>query len=119
MKRILLMLPLLSILFFASAPAKADFSIGYPDGSLGLVWAIGGVGHAFVFADFSTFGDDDIFTAHTNHSSQALFTNLGVGASTYIGYWLDYIRTDAFGDFVYDVYATQGGSFFFVGTYLL
>lgn len=119
MKRILLMLPLLSILSFASAPAKADFSVSQPDGSLALVWAIGSAGHAFVFADFAGSGDDDIFTVHTNHSSSPLFTNLGVGASTYIGYWLDYLYTDAFGDFVYDVWATQGGSFFFVGTYYL
>ncbi len=119
MKRILLVLPLIATLFFASTPAKADFSIGYPDGSLGLVWAIGSVGHAFVFADFAGTGDDDIFTAHTNHSSGALLTNLGVGASNYIGYWLDYLYTDINGDFVYDVWASQGGSFFYVDTYLL
>lgn len=119
MKRMLRVLPLLAILFFASTPVKADFSIGYPDGSLGLVWAIGGVGHAFVFADFAGSGDDDIFTAHTNHSSLPLFANLGVGGSTYIGYWLDFQFINVFGAFVYDVYATQGGAFFFVGTYLL
>lgn len=120
MKRLLSMLPLLSILFFASAPAKADFSIGYPDGSVSLVWAIGAAGHAFVFADFAISGDDDIFTAHTTHSSTALFTNLGIGESVYAGYYLDFQFVNGFGDFVYDVYATQDGvSFFPVGTFLL
>jgi hypothetical protein len=118
-KRLLRLLPLIAILFFASTPAKADFSISYPDGSLGLVWAVGSAGHAMIFADFAVSGDDDIFTAHTNHSSTPLSANLGVGGSTYIGYWLDYLYSDASGDFIYDVYATQGGAFFFVGTYVL
>lgn len=119
MKRILGVLPLIAMLFFTSAPAKADFSIVYPDGSVGLVWALGGGAQAFVFADFTAIGDDDIFTSHTTQFSSPLFANLGVGASSYIGYWLDFLYVDVFGGFVYDVWATQGGSFFFVGTYLL
>jgi hypothetical protein len=119
MKNMLRVVPLIAILLLAVTPAKADFTIGYPDGSLGLVWAIGGAGHAFVFADFAGTGDDDIFTSHTAHSSTPLFVNLGVGASTYIGYWLDFQFINASGFFVYDVYATQGGAFFYVGTYLL
>ena len=118
MKRILLMLPLISILFFAGTPAKADFSLGYPDNSFALVQAIGGTGHAFIFADFSTFGDDDIFTLHTNHSSFPLSASL-VGFSSGIGYYLDFRFVNVSGFFVYDVFATQGGSFFFVGTFFL
>ena len=118
MKRVLLMLPLISMLFFASTPAKADFSIGYPDNSFALVQAIGATGHAFIFADFAISGDDDIFTLHTNHSSFPLSASLA-GFSSGIGYFLDFLFVNASGFFVYDVYATQGSGYFFVGTYFL
>ena len=110
MKRILLMLPLISMLFFASTPAKAGFTWNYLDGETAIVWALGGVGHTFIFFDYF----NDIYTVNTTHSSNPQLADLGAGNA--YAYYLDYISTNFSGD-VYDVYIdTTGGGFFYVIT---
>ncbi len=114
MKRLLIALTLGTALLFTATPAKADFDWDYPDGTLALIWAEPG-GHAAIFVDIP--GDRDIFTIHTTHSSTPNFFSLGYGGA--YAYWLNYLYTDTFGDWVYEVYIDQGGGFFLVGFYFL
>lgn len=103
MKRMLSVLPLVSLLWVA-APAKADFSWGFPYGEIAIVWALGSVGHSFIFIDYV----DDIFLLNTTHSSTPRTGNLGFGAA--YAYYL------ANRGYYYDVYIDQGGGFFWVSS---
>ncbi len=112
----------LTLALLLVAPAvHADFDWDYPDGSFGIVLALGGSGHAFVFGDFAAGGDLDIFTLHSNHSSVPLSGGLIAGGTplpSAFAYWLDYRGTSG-GFLRYDAYADQGFGFFYVTTVFL
>jgi hypothetical protein len=100
------------LLFGLVSPASADFTIVFPDGSLGIEIDLGFDQHAAVFWDIP--GYFDIFTFHAN-AGNPLSVSLG-GLPSGIAYYLFFFGTDVLGRSVYDVYreTTLGGGFFFV-----
>ena len=94
-----------------ASPASADFSITYPDGSLGFEINLGFGLHAAVFWDVP--GDFDIFVISANGASNPLLVSFFAGASGF-AYWLDFLGSDGFGRYVFDVYTNRGSGFFFV-----
>jgi len=94
-----------------ASPASADFSVTYPDGSLGFEINLGVGLHAAAFWDIP--GDSDIFVISANATSNPLFVSFFPGASGF-AYWLDFRGIDEFGRAVFDVYTNQGAGFFFV-----
>ena len=107
---------LIALLLGATVPASADFTIVFPDGSRGIELNAGFGLHAAVFWDIP--GDFDIFTFHANAVSSPLTASVG-GLPFGIAYWLNFLGTDQFGRFVFDVFVktSLGGGFFFVGTF--
>lgn len=100
-----------ALLFGMATPASADFTVTYPDGSLGIAISLGFGLHGAVFWDIP--GDFDIFTFHANAAGNPLFATLG-GLPAGVAYWLNFLGTDALGRAVFDVFVTQGGGFFLV-----
>ena len=96
-----------------ASPASADFSVIYPDGSLGFEINLGFGLHAAAVWDIP--GDRDIFVISANAVSNPLLVSFFAGASGF-AYWLDFLGFDRFGGAVFDVYTNQGTGFFFVTT---
>ena len=94
-----------------ASPASADFTVTYPDGSLGFEINLGFGLHAAAFWNIP--GDYDIFVISANAVSNPWPVSFFAGASGF-AYWLDFLFFDAFGRYVFDVYVNQGAGFFFV-----
>ena len=103
---------MIALLFGIASPASADFTVTYPDGSLGIEINLGFGLHAAVFWDIP--GDFDIFTFHADAVGDPLFVSFFGGFPSGLAYWLNFLGRDIFGRAVFDVFATRGGSFFFV-----
>ena len=93
-----------------ASPASADFSVTYPDGSLGFEINLGFGLHAAAFWDI--LGDYDIFVISANAVSDPLLASFLGGLG--FAYWLDFRFVDVSGRAVFDVYTNQGFGFFFV-----
>ena len=106
---------MIAFLFGIASPASADFTVVFPDNSLGIEINLGFGRHAAVFWDIP--GDFDIFTFQANEVSNPLSAVL-LGGTSGIAFWLDFAGTDQFGRFVFDVYVktSLGSGFFFVTT---
>jgi hypothetical protein len=106
---------LIAFMFLITRPASADFTVVYPDDTLGIEMNLGLGIHAAVFWDVP--GDFDIFTFHANQVGNPLFASLG-GLPSGIAYWLNFVGTDQFGRFVFDVFVktSLGGGFFLLTT---
>jgi len=110
--KVVLVAAMIALLFGLASPASADFTIVYPDGSLGIDIDLGFDQHAAVFWD----ANFHIFTFHAS-AANPFSVSLG-GLPAGIAYYLFFVGTDGFGRSVFDVYreTTLGGSFFFVTT---
>jgi hypothetical protein len=104
-----------ALLLLAVPAAWADSSVNFPDGSFSLVVNLGGGVHGNIFWDLP--GDKDLFTHHVDFLGNLAFLSL-VGFTSGVAYWADF-RGTVGGQFLFDVFVTQGGSFFFVGQLLL
>ena len=104
-----------ALLLLAVPAAWANSSVTYPDGSLVIVQDLGGGIHANISWDIP--GDNDIFTHHVDTFGDLVFLSLE-GFPSGVAYWVDF-RGTVGSQLLFDVYATQGGSFFFVGQLLL
>jgi hypothetical protein len=106
---------LIAFLFAIARPASADFTVVFPDGRLGIELNAGFGLHVAVFWDVPD--DFDILTFHANATGGPLTASVG-GLPAGIAYWLDFLGSDQFGRFIFDVYVqtSPGGSFFFVTT---
>ena len=100
------------LLLGTAPPASADFTVVFPDGSQGIELNLGFGLHAAVFCDIP--GDFDIFTFHADAVGDPLFVSFFGGFPSGLAYWLNFLGRDIFGRAVFDVFATRGGSFFFV-----
>jgi len=109
---------MVAFMFWITSPASADFTVVYPDDTLGIEINLGLGRHAAVFWDTAASGDFDLFTFHANEFSNPLSAFL-VGGTPGIAYWLNFLGTDQFGRFVFDVFVktSLGGGFFFVTTF--
>ena len=119
MRKSLLLVALVAIFLLVSAvpDARADSSVGFPDGSFSIAIALGGGVVVFLFFDFAGSGDLDIFTHHVNSFGNLVFVSLA-GLPSGLAYWLDF-RGPVGSRLLYDVFTTTGGPFFFVGQILL
>lgn len=104
-----------ALLLLAVPAAWTDSGVTYPDGSLSFVFDLGGGIHANAFWDIP--GDSDLFTHHVNTFGNLVFLPLR-GFTSGVAYWADF-RGFVGSRFLFDVYVTQGSSFFFVGQLLL
>src|SRR5262245_21219891 len=96
-----------------ASPASADFSVTYPDESLGFEIKLGSGLHAAVFCDLPV--GSGLFIISANAVSNPLLVSFFAGASGF-AYWLNFLGFDGFGRAIYDVYINQGAGFFFVTT---
>jgi hypothetical protein len=94
-----------------ASPASADFSVIYPDGSLGFEINLGFGLHAAAFWDIP--GTRDIFVTSADAVSNPLPVPFFPGASGF-AYWLKFLFFDELGRAVFDVYIDQGAGFFLV-----
>src|SRR5215471_7720526 len=83
-----------------ASPASADFSVTYPDGSLGFEINLGIGLHAAAFWDIPRTGDIFIFSA--NAVGNPLLVSFAGGSG--FAYWLNFLGIDTFGRSVFDVY---------------
>lgn len=98
----------LGIILISVGPAAADSFVGYPDGSISRVVALGGGVQGFVFFDFASSGDLDIFVHPVNAFSDLAPVSLAGFAG--FALWLDFEGTS--GPFlVYGVYTCLGSPF--------
>ena len=105
-----------ALLLGIAPPASADFSVVFPDQSQGIELNLGFGLHAAVFWDIP--GDFDIFTFHANAVGGSLLASFE-GFPFGIAYWLNFLGTDRFGRFVFEVFVktSLGSGFFSVGTF--
>lgn len=105
---------MIAFLFAIASPASADFTIVFPDGSLGIEIDLGVDAHATVFWDIPNYFD--IFTLHA-FAGNPFLVSIG-GLQSGIAYYLFFQGTDGLGRAVFDVYAktSLGSGFFFVTT---
>jgi hypothetical protein len=103
---------MIALLFGLASPASADFTIVYPDGSLGIDIDLGFDQHAAVFWDTNF----DIFTFHAS-AGDPFSISLG-GFQSGIAYYLFFLGTDQLGRSVFDVFVktSLGSGFFFATT---
>jgi len=110
-RRVALLAAVVVLMLMIASPASADFSVTYPDGSIGFEINLGFGLHAAAFWDIPS--DFDIFVISANAVSTPLPASFFAGVSGF-AYWLDFQFIDAFGRAVFDVYVNQGAGFFFV-----
>ena len=108
---------LIALLCAIASPASADFTVVFPDGRRGIELNAGFGFHVAAFWDMCDFCDFDILTFHANATGGPLTASVG-GLPFGIAYWLDFLGTDTFGRFVFDVFVqtSLGGNFFFATT---
>lgn len=108
-----------TVVTFSAAPsAQAGTFATYLDGSFAQSVFVGPGQLAFVFADFAATGDNDIFTLHADSFANPLPLGMA-GFQPALGYYLNFLFVDGFGNFVYDVYADQGFGWILIGQFLL
>ena len=102
------------LLLSLPTPARADFSVAYPDGS--VAYAINFGAGLNVVALINGFGD--IFTIHSDGFSNPVLVSLaGFPASRAM--LLFFLEFTPAGRARYDLYVDQGSGFFFVDTVVL
>jgi hypothetical protein len=108
--KVALLVAVVALTLTIASPASADFSVTYPDGSLGFEINLGFGLHAAAIWDLP--GTRDIFVISANAVSNPLLVSF-FGSSGF-AYWLAFQGFDASGSSVFDVYSNQGDGFFFV-----
>ncbi len=108
--RMLVMAAVVVLVIGLTLPAHS-FEVTYPDGDLAFEENLAFGQHLAVFWNLSQ--DGDIFTFQADAVGNALAVSLE-GSPLGFAYWFQFLGFDAFGNRIFNVFITQGGSFFFV-----
>jgi hypothetical protein len=104
------------LLLGTARPVSADFVVDFPDGNQSFDIDLGEGVHLAAFWDKA--GDFDIFTWQGDAVSDPVAVSI-LGAPAAFAYFLQFQGTTPSGGLVFNMFADQGGGFFFVGQVVL
>lgn len=116
MRKLSLLIVAAGLFFSLPTAARADFSVGYPDGAEAFAVYLGqGLN---VVALLNDGADPDIFTIHSDGFSNPVLVPL-FGLPVSRAMWFNFIGFTAAQRPAFAVYINQGSGFFFVGNYFI